>query len=319
MISLGAAKLLGIVFESLGYGAFLAVFGYNMYLQIHNLSGGDPKRPNILMLVSSTVLFVMITSRWAVGIARVYEAVVSLEGQIPVSLYFADLTRKKQIVVTALFEFQVIVADFILVYRLHHVWKPRWWICIIPSLAWVGVLVSSSMLTDSMTNPNLSSGVGVFQRDVKRWITASFAFTISNNVYCTAAIIFRLWRTHRSVARVGSDSYIWRALRVFVESASLLTVFLTATFCAFLAGSNIQYTLLDATSPVIGISFVLILLRLNLKTPGSTVNSSGMGSQRGPQSTYPLRSINVNASQHVDVDLGMEGKIAGKSFCSDPA
>lgn len=40
---------------------------------------------------------------------------MSLEGLIPVSLYFADLTRKKQIAVTALFEFQVIVADFILV------------------------------------------------------------------------------------------------------------------------------------------------------------------------------------------------------------
>lgn len=40
---------------------------------------------------------------------------MSLEGRIPVSLYFADLTRKKQIAVTALFEFQIIAADFILV------------------------------------------------------------------------------------------------------------------------------------------------------------------------------------------------------------
>jgi len=40
---------------------------------------------------------------------------VDLEGQISVSRYFADLTLKKQIAVTALFDYQVIVADFILV------------------------------------------------------------------------------------------------------------------------------------------------------------------------------------------------------------
>lgn len=116
-----------------------------------------------------------------------------------------------------------------------------------------------------------------------------------------------------------SDSDVCDASWSAIGSTFLHSIFLTVTFCAFLAGSNIQYALLDATSPVIGISFVLILLRLNLNKPGSTVNSSGTTSQRGPQSTYPLRSININTTQHVDVDLDMENKIAGKSSCSDPA
>lgn len=82
MISLGAAKLMGILLESLGYGEhsvsysppvltvrfrdptigmFLPMFGYNMYLQMHNLSDREGKRPNKFMLVSSMVLFVIIT------------------------------------------------------------------------------------------------------------------------------------------------------------------------------------------------------------------------------------------------------------------
>ena len=71
--------------------------------------------------------------------------------------YFTDIPMKRQkIAVTALFEFQVIVADFILVsffalsivnltsnakaqvYRLYYVWKPYWWLCVAPTLAWVG-------------------------------------------------------------------------------------------------------------------------------------------------------------------------------------
>lgn len=84
---------------------------------------------------------------------------------------------------------------------------------------------------------------GVFQQKVKQWITASFSFTIAyvrpsvhalifgnlisgdyrNNVYCTVAIILRVWRTHHVVAQHSFDSYLWRVLRVFTESAALLT------------------------------------------------------------------------------------------------
>ena len=38
-----------------------------------------------------------------------------LEGRIPLSSYFADITLKKQLAVSALIEVQIIVADFILV------------------------------------------------------------------------------------------------------------------------------------------------------------------------------------------------------------
>ena len=55
------------------------------------------------------------SQRWAIGVTRIYEGVIHLEGQIPLSEYFADITLGKQIIVTALFESQVIVADFILV------------------------------------------------------------------------------------------------------------------------------------------------------------------------------------------------------------
>lgn len=60
------------------------------------------------------------SQRWAIGVARIYEAVIDLEGRVPISKYFANITLKKQIAATALFEFQVIVADFVLVSFLVH-------------------------------------------------------------------------------------------------------------------------------------------------------------------------------------------------------
>ena len=44
-----------------------------------------------------------------------------------------------------------------------------------------------------------------------------------NNIYCSVAIIGRLWSRHSAIVEAGQNSQIWRTLRIFVESASLLT------------------------------------------------------------------------------------------------
>ena len=86
MMSLGAAKLLGILLETLGYGEhsvsvlvpytcphhllprlatkgiFLVMFVCNTYLQTRNLSDRNSMRPNVFLLVCSTLLFVLTTS-----------------------------------------------------------------------------------------------------------------------------------------------------------------------------------------------------------------------------------------------------------------
>lgn len=94
---------------------------------------------------------------------------------------------------------------------------------------------------------------------------------------------------------------------------------MTVTFATFLGRDNIQYSLLDATSPITGISFVMILLRLNIDKQESTATSGNINSQRGALSNYPLRSITVNVSRHVDVDSDMERKTADKGSYGDVA
>jgi len=91
------------------------------------------------------------------------------------------------------------------------------------------------------------------------------------------------------------------------------------TFATFLAGYNIQYSLLDATSPVIGISFLMILLRLNFDEHGSNSNSSSAVSQRGGSNNYPLRSISVSVAHHTDTDSVVECKIASRRSYGDTA
>ena len=93
---------------------------------------------------------------------------------------------------------------------------------------------------------------------------------------------------------------------------------MTVTFATFLAGYNIQYFFLDTTSPVIGISFLLILLRLNSNNHGlATASSNAIGQRAGALTNFPLRSINVNVSQHVNVNSDVESKAAVKGSYGD--
>jgi len=92
-----------------------------------------------------------------------------------------------------------------------------------------------------------------------------------------------------------------------------------ATFSTFLAGYNIQYSLLDATSPVIGISFLLILLRLNVNKHGSTSTSGGTASQRGGSNNYPLRSVNITVAHRIDTESELESKDASRSSYGETA
>ena len=61
-LSLSPAPVFTIHFRDPIKGVFLVMFVYNMYLQVRNLSDRSAKRPNMLMLAASTLLFVMITT-----------------------------------------------------------------------------------------------------------------------------------------------------------------------------------------------------------------------------------------------------------------
>lgn len=111
------------------------MFVWNAYLQVRNLLDKNAKRPNKVLLVSSILLFMMVTGvscspfrrrcirltihlrpkRWVIGVYCFYDVIVRSGGRVSISAYFADLTQKWQICATSFIEFEIIVVDFILV------------------------------------------------------------------------------------------------------------------------------------------------------------------------------------------------------------
>ena len=91
------------------------------------------------------------------------------------------------------------------------------------------------------------------------------------------------------------------------------------TFVTFLADFINQYSLLDAVSPVIGIFFLMILLRFNFNKRGPSSTTSATVSQDVGSNNYLLRSVNVRVAHHTDTDSIVESKVASRRSYDDTA
>lgn len=78
------------------------------------------------------------TQHWVLDVFRLFDAAINHNtGPGALDLYYANLVDPRQITVTGLFECEVLVGDFILIYRLYHVYRPMWWVCVVPIGCWV--------------------------------------------------------------------------------------------------------------------------------------------------------------------------------------
>jgi len=194
-----------------------------------------------------------------------------------------------EIVRTAIFQSEILIGNLVMIYRMYHIYDRSLLACAVPSVATIGLLAINCGLTNQLRS--LKSPAD--SKSLDDWSAACFSLTVFNNVFMSAAISLRLWKVHQET--IVSDvtmkySIILRAMRALVESAVLWTLIVSIGFFSFLAKSNLRYTFLYMTSPVIGISFCLIIVRLWAVTP--EVHEESWGSFRRSRASRILSASN---------------------------
>lgn len=91
------------------------------------------------------------------------------------------------------------------------------------------------------------------------------------SVTCTSLIAWRIYRTRRFMSD-GFAMYL-PILIVIVESGAIYATGVLSILLAYLSGSNGQYTVLDAVSPIMGIVFCLTILQVHFQVGGKQVGS----------------------------------------------
>jgi len=218
------------------------------------------KSPNIVVLVTTLLLFLLVTLSWIINILA---TVLGILGKMN-STRIATSLSVAQI---ALYIFQILLVDFIMVYRLYIVWSHDFWICIFPALCWLATAVTTTMITISLSN-NDSADAFVFPTNMKTPIIISYCTSLALSLFCTVMISVRIWAVARRVKGVAQEgSNLLRSMHIIVDSVAIYVAIYLATFVALLVEESdlvVALSLIYCTGPVAGLSFCLIIIRVEL-------------------------------------------------------
>lgn len=263
-VSHAFAFLLGVFLQTLLVGAFIPLLIVASYAQWKKVLSGQ--KLNTVMAFTTIFFGLSIPIHWILGMRRVVMAALYLPSGVTIDEYFQPPYTADEIGRWGLFQLQLVVGDLVMIYRMYHIFDRSFLACVIPSLTTSGLIAIGCGLTNQLRNLSTPSEM----KSYNGWATSCFCVTLFNSAFMSAAISYRLWKVHRETVVSGvnyqSDSVILRAIRVLVESAALWTFFVSMNFFAFLANSNLSFTFLDMTSPAVGISFCLIIVRLGTIT-----------------------------------------------------
>ncbi|KZT67777.1 hypothetical protein DAEQUDRAFT_766932 [Daedalea quercina L-15889] len=260
-------------FECYLYGIFSVLYGTSTYLLVRQgrekmAAEGLRSRINSVyrapMFIAAQIIFLTVTGHWVLTVYRLFAAFVNFRGGTDPLYYYADIALTSEVAKCALLVATVLVSDAMIIYRLYIIWGYNKLIILPPILTWLGLIAVGAGVCWQFSIYKL--GDSVYDGDTGRWITADCIFTLATNIYCTVCISYRVFRTRLRARRHPSlaQPNLLSALAILVESAALHTAWNALFLVAFRRATPFQFTAIDLWSPVAGIAFMLINLRVAL-------------------------------------------------------
>ncbi|KAI0753190.1 hypothetical protein C8Q80DRAFT_1267613 [Daedaleopsis nitida] len=196
---------------------------------------------------------------------RLITAVVKYGGGEAATSFLIDNRERAQVARVAVLELDIFLGDVVVAYGAWIIWGRNPGVMIFAVLAITGVLVSVSGMAHELLVFDPSNGI--FTEQAVPWITASTIMTLCANVYSTAVIAWRIWFTTRSTERtgvLGGGRSLLDCMAIPVESAALESANVILYLVWYLTGSRLE-TIGSGCGPVvIGITFMLIIVRVGL-------------------------------------------------------
>lgn len=331
-----SVNLATVCLESLLYGIFLTLYVSSTFLLLsqghRKLVASGAASYSILrapMFIAAHVIFCTVTAHWICTVIRLFDAFVNYQGGSNPLYIYANLALPTEVVKSALLVGTLATSDAMIIYRLYVIWAYNKWIVIFPICTWLALIVTGAGVAWQFSLYTFSEDV--WTSLAGRWITSDCVFTFATNMYCTAFISWKVWRTTVRTKGYGGGN-ILGALAIIVESAFISTAWNLVFLITYQTHNNVQFTAIDLWSSISGIAFMLINLRVSLGWAQQAILSShsasysaggviltaphsprpfsyqsrfsqlpspgGRGDPFAPQ--YPLRVLTVNVTQVVD-------------------
>ncbi|KAJ7720405.1 hypothetical protein B0H16DRAFT_1474396 [Mycena metata] len=215
---------------------------------------------------SSILMFAVATAHVAMSCYRMIRGYVDFGNAPggPVS-FLGVISHWTHIFNDVLFTIQSLLGDAMAVYRCWVLWDRDYKFLILPLALLIVNFVSGCKVTTGFAR--VRPGGSIFDSSLSTWITIFFSVAVVQNIITTGLMALRLWLTERKSPRFRMDGGAFLpVIRILVESAALY-LFLEILLLVFYSLSyNVQYIVLDAMTPTIGITFGMITVRVMLRS-----------------------------------------------------
>ncbi|KAJ6560354.1 hypothetical protein B0H19DRAFT_1290158 [Mycena capillaripes] len=258
------------------------------------------------MFIVGIITFILATIHISINCMRMMRGYVdhsSLPGG-PVG-YLGILSQWDHVFSNVIYATQSILGDAVAVYRCWILWNRNFFVVCVPFLMVIGSAVSGYMVCAIFAK--IHPGSTVFDESLDVWIKTFFILAVAQNIITTALMAWRIAATDRQSASFRvSKSNLEPIIRILVESAALYLTAELILLILYACNSNAQFILLEAITPIVGITFNAITIRITFRSqnklsiPGSQIATTD--SHHRAISSIPLRHIAVNITKQTDYD-----------------
>jgi len=271
-IPLDKAELLSVLLETLLYGFSLLMFATTIWTLLSQRSTHTLNRK---MFTAACALLLVSTAHLVIDIIRIMEGLILYRDTYPGGpvAYFSDVSQWTFVSKNYVFTAQTLIGDGVVLYRCYAVWQSKL-VMILPVLLWcatvatgIGAPYTGSKVTQSK----------VFGGTLAQWITWFWAMALATNLLTTFLLVSRIWYVHRKAKRLCANSrtsQLQRILHILVDSGVIYSLTLLVSLICFLSQSNSQYVMLDVVTPIISITFYMVITRVGLATQANRTMTS---------------------------------------------
>ncbi|KAF7362740.1 hypothetical protein MVEN_00623400 [Mycena venus] len=262
-ISLVSASLAAVASELLLYGIYLALSFFYILL-IFQRQRDFTGASKVLRIVSPVFigmsgLWLVVTGHCIVSVVRLFLAVGPMEANA--NLFYSDFSHITELVKYGFFTASICIGDVLLIHRVWAVWGFNAHIIILPILTMMGFAAFGCGFIYQLSQ--FTSKDSLFTGRFHMWGTGLCVFTQCTNFYTTGFIWYKLWSTSRVVEPLGGSS-LARIIRAFLDSAGLFAAWGLFHVISYQLGSNIQFVAIDGLPAIVGLTNILIFIRLRL-------------------------------------------------------
>ncbi|KAJ6536784.1 hypothetical protein DFH09DRAFT_1315994 [Mycena vulgaris] len=306
--------IVSIWVEGVIYGFFICIFSLSLAVNLG--TSKSQSAHSRAMFIVGIITFILATVHISINCMRMMRGYVdhsALPGG-PVG-YLGILSQWDHIFKDVIYATQSIVGDSVAVYRCWVLWNRNFYVVCIPFFMVFGSAVSGYMACAIFAK--IQAGSTVFAGSLDAWIKTFASLAVAQNIITTALMAWRIAAAEQQVSsyRIGKGN-LMPILRILVESAALYLVAELILLILYASNTNAQFIALEAITPIVGITFNLITIRITLRSQSSS-SESGSGSQ-GTDSRHPtighipLRHIAVNITNSKVTDDDVESQSGGE-------